>query len=163
MRELDSTYLKELFNFNPIDGIFTYKTKRSNKLPIGAVAGCISKKGYMVCMIDQKQYQGHRLAWLYHYGVFPKSHIDHINGIRSDNRIENLREASQAENCQNLKKSRGASGFLGVTIDSHRKNRWKSSIKLNGKQTHLGWYKTPEEAHQAYIKAKRELHPFGTL
>jgi hypothetical protein len=163
MRELDSTYLKELFNYYPETGIFTWKIYRSNKSPIGGIAGCNSKKGYMVVIIDGKQYQGHRLAWLYHYGSWPKSGLDHINNIRNDNRIANIREATQSENSQNLKKGRGKFGLLGVSIDSKRKNRWKSTIKLHGKQTHLGWHKTPEEAHQAYIKAKRELHPFGTL
>jgi hypothetical protein len=163
MSKIDFTRLKELLNYDKDSGCFYWKQNQGRRIKAGDIAGCIHHNGYIVICINKKQYQAHRLAWLYIYKEFPKSSIDHINGIRSDNKISNLREATQSENCQNLKKSRGSSGFLGVSIDSQRRNRWKASIKLYGKTTHLGWYKTPQEAHQAYIEAKRKMHPFGTL
>lgn len=163
MSKIDSTRLKELLTYDEEFGCFYWRQNRGRRIKAGDVAGCIHRNGYIVIVIDKKQYQAHRLAWLYVYGVFPKNSIDHINGWRADNRIFNLREATQAENCQNLKKSRGLSGFLGVSIDTQRRNRWKASIKLGGKSHHIGWFKTPEAAHEAYLLAKRNMHPFGTL
>ena len=163
MSKIDSTRLKDFLTYDLQSGKFYWKTNRGYHIKVGDVAGCLHHSGYIVIAIEKQQYQAHRLAWLYVHGEYPKNHIDHINGIRSDNRIENLRDAIQSENCQNLKKSRGLSGLLGASIDPVRKNRWKSSIKLNGKNIYLGWFKTPKEAHQAYIQAKRQLHPFGTL
>lgn len=163
MSELNSTRLKEILEYNPDTGVFTWLKNMGRRIKAGQTTGCLHQAGYVQIGIERKIYLAHRLAWLYVYETWPKESIDHINNIRSDNRILNLREANQAENCQNLKKSRGASGFLGVTIDSARGNRWKSSIKTNGKNYHLGWFKTAEQAHEAYLFAKRAMHPFGTL
>ena len=163
MSSLNSTRLKELLQYNHDTGVFRWINNMGKRVKAGSEAGCLTRQGYVQIRIDDKSYAAHRLVWLYMYGEFPNLYIDHIDGDKTNNARENLRLATQSENCQNLKKSRGKSGFLGVTIDSQRKNRWKASIKLNGKQQHIGWYHTPEEAHQAYLKAKREMHPFGTL
>jgi hypothetical protein len=163
MSDLNFTHLKELLQYNPETGVFTWINKMGRRVKAGAKAGCLTKRGYVQIRINFKSYAAHRLAWLYIHESFPSMSIDHIDGDKTNNAIKNLRLATIAENCQNLKKSRGKTGFLGVTKDSVRGNRWKASIKLNGKQKHLGWFKTPEEAHQAYIDAKRLMHPFGTL
>jgi len=163
MSTIDFTRLKEIFTYDEEFGRFHWKQNQGRRIKAGDVAGCVHHNGYIVIGINKKQYQAHRLVWLYVHGTFPKYNIDHINGLRSDNRILNLREATQAENCQNLKKSRGLSGLLGASIDTQRQNRWKASIKLKGKNYHLGWFKTPEAAHEAYLLAKRSIHPFGTL
>lgn len=163
MSSLNSTRLKELLQYNHDTGVFTWIDNRGTRFKAGSEAGCLTSHGYVQIRIDAKSYAAHRLVWLYMYGSFPDCSIDHIDGDKTNNARANLRLATQAENCQNLKKSRGSSGYLGVTKDSQRSNRWKASIKLHGKTTHLGWYKTPQEAHQAYVEAKRKMHPFGTL
>jgi citrate synthase len=163
MSKIDSTRLKQLLTYDEEYGSFYWRVDRGHTTKAGDVAGCLHHNGYVVITIEKKQYQAHRLVWLYVHGKYPDAQIDHINNIKSDNRITNLRQATQAENCQNIKKSRGASGYLGVSIDSARGNRWKSSIRVNGKTHHLGWFKTPEQAHEAYLLAKRAMHPFGTL
>ena len=163
MSELNSTRLKEFLKYNPDTGVFIWEQNIGRRVKSGQKAGCLHPSGYVQIRFNGKSYSAHRLAWFYVHGAWPKESIDHINNIRSDNRILNLREANQSENCQNLKKSRGASGFLGVSIDSVRGNRWKSAIKLNGKNYHLGWFKTAEQAHEVYLIAKRTMHPFGTL
>jgi len=94
--------------------------------------------------------------------------IDHIDGNPSNNNIYNIREASDGQNHQNLKKHKkhNKSGFLGVETlcnGNLRKNPYSSRIRLNGVAKYLGMFKTPEEAHEAYLKAKREIHPFNTL
>jgi hypothetical protein len=87
--------------------------------------------------------------------------LDHINGIRDDNRISNLREATNAENSQNRQPT-GSIGLLGVSFEKKR-NRYKSQIKVNGRVKTLGYFKTPIEAYQTYLAAKRELHKFNPI
>lgn len=163
MSSIDSTLLKQLLKYDPETGVFTWINDMGRRVKAGKEAGCLHHKGYVQIRINGKSYLAHRLAWLYVYGEWPEYGIDHINGFKTENHISNLRQADQSQNSQNLKRSRGSSGFLGVSIDIDRKNRWKASIKLNGKTTHLGWFKSPEQAHEAYVAAKRAMHPFGTL
>lgn len=106
----------------------------------------------------------HRLAWLYVHGRWPIADIDHINGIRDDNRFTNLREASRAENNQNIRSARShaISGLLGAHW--HRQSGlWYMRIKVDGKSFTKGMFATAEEAHAAYLKAKAEHHPFSTI
>lgn len=163
MNVIDCTELKKILNYDSQTGVFTWISDMGRRVKAGQIAGCLHHSGYLQIRYNQKSYLAHRLAWLYVHGEWPKKHLDHINGIKSQNNIDNLRQVSHAENTQNLKSSRGTTGFLGVSIDTARKNRWSAKIKLNGKSKHLGWFKTPEEAHQAYVTAKRQLHPFGTI
>lgn len=109
-------------------------------------------------------YGAHRLAWLYVHGEHPENQIDHINGDPSDNRISNLRKATQLENAQNRRRPQknNEHGSLGITYDS-RKKLWRARIGVNGKRKYIGKYKSQEEAAQAYIEAKRLLHLFNTL
>ena len=129
----------------------------------GETAGSLVNE-YVSITVDAGRYRAHRLAWLYHYGSFPNGEIDHIDGNKSNNSIENLRDVSHAENMQNIKSvtRKNKDGLMGATLYK-RTNRWQALIRVNGKQKHIGYFKTAIEAHQAYIKVKRELHPFGTI
>jgi hypothetical protein len=164
MNNIDSTYLREVLEYNPQTGIFIWKNRTSTCVKIGDIAGWIDFHGYHSIRLNKKIYRAHRLAWLYVYGKFPKMNIDHINGIKTDNRIENLREATTSENGQNKKKSmsNNKSGYLGVSKIKN-KDRWCAFIKVNGKNKNLGSFKTPELASIAYINAKRNLHLFNTM
>jgi hypothetical protein len=95
-------------------------------------------------------------------GEWPTHQVDHKNSVRNDNRWENLRLATNAQNQQNLRKARAdnSSGFLGVFPN---KNRWSAQIAINGKSKCLGTFDTPELAHAAYLKAKASIHEFQTL
>jgi hypothetical protein len=153
--------LKQLVAYDPDGGEFTWLVTVSNRAPAGRKAGGMSN-GYIVIRLDGVLYRAHRLAWLYVHGVWPEHDIDHINGRRSDNRLVNLRPATRAENLQNLRIARayGSSGLLGA----HRwKGKWRAAIAANGIQHHLGTFETPQEAHEAYLRAKAQLHPFQTL
>lgn len=92
----------------------------------------------------------HRLAWFLHYGVWPAGSIDHINGIRHDNRLVNLRDVTAAENSMNRRGEVNASGYPGVT-KCHK--RWGARIVVNGKRLWLGQHDTPEQAHATYRQA----------
>lgn len=150
--------LRELLHYDPETGIFTWAVNISN-VKAGSVAGTPSNDdGYIRTSIDGKRYLLHRLAWFYVNSEWPINQIDLKNGIRSDNRIGNLRNATNLENCQNIKARPGnPSGFLGV---SRHENLWRAAISVNGKRTNLGRFKTPEEASAAYQAAKSKLHRF---
>jgi hypothetical protein len=150
--------LKEVLFYNKDTGKLTWKVVKSFNIKIGDEAGCIdTSTGYRKIRINNKLYYSHRLAWLYHFGIFPKNKIDHINGIRDDNRIENLRDVSDSENAQNQRVAMCTNklGILGVC--KHR-GRFRATIKTNDVQTFLGYFDTPEKAYMAYLEAKRELH-----
>ena len=158
MNSINSTRLREILNYDSLTGIFTWK-KSFHSPRIGKVAGTTIKRGYITVGIDKHIYRAHRLAWVYIYDVWPSIGIDHINGIKTDNRIANLREATTSENMQNQYKSSGK-GLLGTTFDQ---GKWNSRIVVNGKYIHLGRFQTAEEAYQVYLEAKRKLHPFSNL
>lgn len=150
---MTQTRLKEVLHYNPLTGIFTWRVSRS-KAKAGNPAGSIENTGYLSIGIDGARYGAHRLAWLYEYGTMPEQEIDHINRLRTDNRIENLRESTVAENIYNRGVSRrNTSGYKGVTRSL---NRWMAMIKVAGKSMYLGTFTTRQEAAQAYNKAARQ-------
>ena len=155
--------LRELLDYNHETGALTWRVARGAKAKAGTVAGSPNSKGYLTVKVDNKTYRAHRLAWLMFHGSLPELFIDHVNGDKLDNRICNLRAATNSENQQNKLRARrdSLSGLLGVY--THENGRWRSSIKVDGKQKHLGCFDTPEEAHSVYLKAKAELHPFQTI
>lgn len=163
---LEVKKLREILDYDKNTGVFIWKVKKSVNIKIGQKAGRPNKySGYGVIVIDKIGYKAHRLAWMYQYGSFPKGHIDHINRLRNDNRIANLRECSMAENKQNISLTRtrnGATIDMGVYSVKRKtsKNKWTSGIRLNKKRVHLGTFDTKKEALYAYLKAKRTLHPF---
>jgi hypothetical protein len=103
----------------------------------------------------------HRIIWAMANGRWPAEEIDHINGIRDDNRLENLREASRSENQHNLAKiASNTSGFPGVSWNK-RERKWMAQIRIGRRTRFLGHFDDPKTAHQAYLQAKAELHPFA--
>jgi hypothetical protein len=153
--------LKELFDYDALTGDLINRKQRGNS-PAGKAAYRVMWNGYKRITVEYKQYAAHRLIWMLHYGEFPKHDIDHINGIRGDNRIENLREATRSQNMQNEKKARSPNkvGLLGVC--AHGSN-YRAQITIDGKCVRLGTHKTPEKAHEAYLQAKKALHPYQTI
>lgn len=154
--------LKELLHYDPETGVFTWRIRTSNRVKVGDVAGSAAAYGYLEIGIDGVTAKSHRLAFLYMTGEWPEHDVDHINGIRTDNRWANLRTATRSQNLQNLRaaKSNSKTGLLGV---SPYNGTFRASIKHNGKQITLGRFSCPHAAHAAYLKAKAELHPFSTL
>jgi hypothetical protein len=102
----------------------------------------------------------HRLAWFYVHGEFPKCELDHINGVRDDNRISNLRECSRAENMQNAGMFKtNTSGYTGVTWHKQRR-KWAAQIWVNNKRMYLGLRESKEDAYALYLEAKAKYHTF---
>jgi hypothetical protein len=144
--------LKEVLEYNNELGTFTWKVSKANKIKVGSVAGCKNNLGYILIRIDGKIYLAHRLAWLYTHGSFPLNCIDHINQIKDDNRICNLRDVTVSENMQNQAK------VLGYTKNG---SKYKATIRINNILHQLGSYITEEQARQAYLNAKKILHTVG--
>ena len=162
--------LREIYNYNPDTGIFTRAICLNRRWPVGTVAGTLRKKGhgagYVSINCGGVVYLAHRLAWLYVTGEWPKQLIDHINGDPADNRFCNLRDVSQVENQQNRRKPKHGttSALLGVyRAQRTTKRQWYAAIRANGIRFHLGTFQTEEQAHAAYLAAKREMHEGCTI
>lgn len=153
---LTADRLRELLDYDPLTGVFTRRMGIKGHAiddPVG-----FYNQGYHCAWIDGRPYRCHRMAWLYVYGRWPVAQLDHINGIRDDNRLANLREATNAENGRNSKrKKHNKSGFKGVSWHTPTR-KWVAQIMFNKQYKYLGLYLTPEEAHQAYVEAAKKLH-----
>ena len=157
--------LKELLNYNPETGIWSWRLNRKG-VRCGSEAGWINDSGYVLIGLDGRigrSYRAHRLAWLWMTGKWPSEQVDHKNGVRHDNRWENLREATREINCQNLRTAKShnrSTGVLGVVPSG---KRFSAKIAINRETHHLGTFDTTNEAHAAYVAAKRRLHPGCTI
>ena len=157
--------LSEYLLYDPTTGVFTWRVHRSPNAKAGSVAGAIAR-GYIHIHVGKRRdrtYKAHRLAYAFTHGSLePGTIIDHVNGVKTDNRICNIRVGTQTVNCENLHRPRkdNRSGFLGVFKNW---NRWSAKIQVDRKPVDLGTFDTPEEAHQAYLEAKRRLHPGCTI
>lgn len=162
--KLTHSRLLQSLRYEPESGNFFWLVSPAKNVKAGAQAGCVKGTGYVLIAFDKEQFLGHRLAWFYVHGEWPVQHIDHINGNRADNQIGNLRLATVAENMQNQRgPARGnITGFLGVSPNPKR-SAFRAGIRVDGLKKHLGTFTTPELAHQAYVEAKRQFHPRGTL
>ena len=153
--ELTAEKLRELLHYEPATGIFTWKVSTGPRVKAGDVTGCQSGGGYLEIKLQNRRYQAHRLAWLHVYGNWPKDQIDHVNRVRTDNRISNLREVSHKQNNQNRgKPSNNTSGHPGVCW--HKQNsKWVARIMHNYKPIHLGRFTDIEEAIAARKAAEK--------
>lgn len=147
--------LKKYLDYNQDTGIFTWKITKSNSNKAGNISNSHTKAGYIQIRIDKKLYLGHRLAWFYVYGEWPEL-IDHINGIKDDNRISNLRKATKQQNLMNSKmRSNNKTGAKGVIFCKDR-NRYRAEIGLNGKNINLGYFKDFDLAELVADEARRK-------
>lgn len=149
----------ELLRYEPESGLLTWRVARGNAVIPGSVAGHRTPNGYLHVTIDGKGYPAHRIAWLLTHGEFPRGMIDHINGVRSDNRIPNLRDVDTCANQQNKWKAQenNQAGFAGVRRTAS--GRYQARIKSGSQSHHLGMFDTAEQAHSAYLQAKGAHHP----
>jgi hypothetical protein len=154
---LNAERLRDLLDYNPKTGVFVWRVSlRGRFARIGSVAGRQDGHGYTRIGVDRQEYAAARLAWLFVYGQWPRCEIDHINHIKTDNRIANLREATRSNNIHNRRLTkRNTTGFKGI---KRVPSGWLARITHKGKFRHLGTYRTPEAAAEAYRRASQELH-----
>lgn len=156
--DLSAERLRALISYNADTGLIT-RLVGSATGKVGDVAGYLDRKGYVRVKVGRLMHFAHRLIWLYTHSEWPPGQIDHINGIKNDNRLSNLRVVDNMANAQNKTKAHKINqcGLLGVSPD---KGLWKAQITHSGgKRINLGRFKTPEEAHACYLAAKRRMHP----
>lgn len=145
--------IKEAFSYSPDTGAL-YRN--------GRIAGGRSTGGYLRVQFMSKTFSVHRIAWLLVTGAWPAGEIDHINGVRTDNRLSNLRDVSRSINAQNkgsALRSNSTSDCLGVNRHVSYGRRFRAQIWRDGKNHHIGYFDTAEAAHEAYLSAKFECHP----
>jgi len=149
--EITQEYVQSVFRYDNNVGELVWAKS-------GLVAGTLKSAPYRKIRLGAKNYMAHRLIWLYIYGTFPKHHIDHINCNKLDNRLENLREATTAQNrCNCGIRSNNKSGFKGVSQAKGRKT-WRAQITIDRQTLDLGTFKTRELASEAYQSAVAEYH-----
>lgn len=141
MSELTQDLLKSLLTYDPNTGVFTWRVNCGTRARAGNLAGCVAGDGYIQIKIRGCKYYAHRLAWLYTYGVWPADQLDHINRVKTDNRIANLRTATAAENNQNR-------GYAGVHWCAARR-KWRVRICVNKKSISVGSYANHNDAISA--------------
>ena len=150
--------LIDSLEYNVDTGIFTWKYNKSSRAMKGSIAGTLCKDGYISININRKIYRAHRLAWLYCFQQWPVTYIDHINGVRNDNRLDNLREANMLENSHNSKVHKDSkTGIKGVYYNKLNSN-YRAQIYYKGNRISLGSFKTVEEAALAYSTMAVEIH-----
>lgn len=160
--DLTAEAVKKILDYRPETGELVWRERIARCVQIGDVAGCVDAQGYITVGIHKRIYKAHRLAWLITYKCWPNGLIDHIDGNKSNNQLDNLRLVNESGNSQNVRRpnKRNQSGFMGVI---EFQNKWRASITINRKTIRIGDYATPEEAHQAYLSAKRIHHAACTI
>lgn len=151
--------LLELLHYDPETGAFTRLTKQNNRVKCGEVINPVPhKSGYIYIRLDYVKYLAHRLAWFYVHGEWPKGDLDHRDLNKTNQRLSNLRPATDCENGYNKTlRSDNSSGYKGVSIHTQT-GQWHARISVGRKRKSLGLYKTAKLAHSAYCKAAKEMH-----
>lgn len=165
MTTLTAERLRELFHYSPETGVFTRLVARGGR-DIATEPGWVAKDGYREMSVDGRTYMAHRLVWLYMTGKWPENETDHRDGVRDNNRWENLRDVTVVINQQNQRAARAdsRSGRLGVSFERTRKtNPYRVDIRYGGRQHYLGRYPTAHEASEVYMAAKRVHHEGCTI
>jgi hypothetical protein len=129
--------LLSVLSYSVDDGLFRWRQKLSRASIVGGVAGCANSYGHIRIVVDGRFYMAHRLAWFYVYGVWPLVILDHINRLRSDNRISNLREAN------------------------YKQNLWRAACMTNGVKRYLGYFRSAEEASKRYLEHVKDVRGEG--
>jgi hypothetical protein len=151
--------LKQHFVYDRETARLIWRDHPKQKSRNGACAECGHKSGYRRVSLCGHVYYAHRVIYVLFHGDIPDGfHVDHINCDVSDNRIENLRLATNSQNMANAKLCRGnASGIKGVCKRHYPYNPWQAQIVKDGIHYHIGCFPTAEEAAEAYMKKAREF------
>ena len=148
--EITQKKLKEIFYYDK-GNLYWNEDRANGKIKKHSIAGRKNNQNYIQIRIKDKKYQAHRLIYIYHFGELKNLHIDHVNGIRYDNRIENLRAATIKDNHKNRTTA------LGYSYN-RKMNKYHSRIGIDGKVISIGYYDTQKEARLAYLEAKKIYH-----
>ena len=164
LSDLTAKRIRELFTYDPNEGLLKWKNDagRYGRIISGTVAGRVHPEGYRYVTVDGKHYRGSRIVWVYITGEWPEHQIDHRDNNPSNDKWENLREATGSQNkanCRKYKAETASCHLKGVqAVQKKRSIRYRAIATKDGQRFHLGYFDTPEEAHAAYLKASDALH-----
>lgn len=156
--------MRRRFSYDPETGRIERRV-RSGNAPAGAQAERLNRGYWVVRVPPSSEIAAHRLGWALHYGTWPAHDLDHINGVKTDNRLCNLRDVPRLINLQNRRTAsvNSTTGLLGVSPSRQRDGYFRADIHIKRKQILLGHFPTKEMAYQAYLTAKRSMHEGCTL
>ena len=155
--------LRTLLHYDPDTGVLTWRAKPSRGIKVGRQAGTPTSEGYLALQIDKKKMYAHRAIWMYVHGVWPSEEIDHINHVRNDNKLCNLRLANRLENSHNTRKhAKSLSGHKGVAWHSRNK-KWQVQMRFCGKSYYVGQFSNLQDAVQARLQAETKLYADNDL
>jgi len=154
-KAVDLDELHSTLGYDALTGVFRWKVGRPGLRP-GTVAGNVGPYGYVRICINRTSFEAHRLAWFYVYGVWPANVLDHVNRVRADNRIANLREATKSQNAINSATRRDSSTRIAGVCWSADKKKWRAYITKGQKQRHVGYFDAIEDATSARASAVKE-------
>jgi len=155
--ELSAGRLRDLLDYDPATGVFTWRVFVKGTRGKGAVAGYTRPDGYQIIVVDKCRYLSHRLAWLWMTGAWPSDMLDHADRNPANNAFANLREATRSQNMANAAmKSTNRTGLKGVVMD-RRDGRYAARIQKQGKPKSLGYFDCPAAAHFAYVVEANHL------
>lgn len=160
---ISSKEARKWFDYSPETGKFTRLTRRGKSKAGSELTGTKSH-GYLRAILNGKSCALHRLAFLWMTGAWPAGDVDHIDGNRENNRWSNLRDVDRSTNLENIKSAKSnnkGTGLLGAY--PHKSGRFYSRIQVRGSDGYLGMFDTAQEAHSAYVKAKRDMHKGNML
>lgn len=153
--------LRMLLSYNPTTGLLVWQAARRGIKCGDLAGGGINSNGYLRVCVGGRLYYAHRVAWALANGQWPSGVIDHINGVKTDNRLINLRDVSRGHNQHNQRRPQQTKGrtsaFLGVSRIA-TSGKWRAAIKVCGRTQFIGNFDVESEAHAAYLNAKRQLH-----
>jgi len=159
----DIERLRQLLDYDPVMGYFTWKEFRRWSAKKGDIAGTITSKGYINISIDGVDYKAHRLAWKISYNEDPINQVDHIDRNKTNNKLSNLRIVNNQQNQINTNIQRNnSSGVKGVYFNK-KQNKWIARIGFNYKKVNLGSFETIEEAKVTYENAVKKYHKMSAI
>lgn len=151
---LTSQWLRDNLVYEPSTGVFMWKVRGPGRI-MGKILGTEVWPGYLTMKVDGTIYYAHRIAWLYVHGKWPEHHLDHIDGDKSNNAIENLREATSAQNAASRPTKRRVASSRGVMPHGAG---FVARIHHGGKRHYLGYFPTAKAAQEAYELAAKRIH-----
>lgn len=162
INDLTRAQLVDTVLYDPIDGRFVWRYSRRGCVKQETEAGSLDPRGYLVIGINGRGYFAHRLAWLWVYGTWPKEEIDHINMIRDDNRLVNLRDATRSQNLHNGRsRKNNTHGTKGISKHKYKgkwTGQWVAQIQRNKIHHYLGLFSSKKEAMAAYRTAAESFY-----
>jgi hypothetical protein len=153
--------VRELFVYDRATGILRWAVAKGSRVKAGDVAGTLNNKGYLTVQINGGRYQVHRVVWVLLHGAWPANEIDHVNGDKADNREQNLREASNAENHRNRGVAVNSTTRITGVYWNQRLGKWQAAITFEGNRIHLGVFADRNDAIAARANAQRKY--FGNF